>query len=425
MKQRLFWKILFAFWLTFFCIVPLLWVAFVVSSGGATPEQRVTHRVAAPLVATLAVAIEAQGLPGATRVRAALLPEDRDRVTIAAGERRAAPSQPSRSARDPGGRLFTITYHDEERRSALALLALPWQALVTGILAGVTFSVALAWYLTKPIAVLRGGFDRLAHGDLDVRLARRLGRRRDELADLAEHFDRMAAQLEQLVTARDRLLHDVSHELRSPLSRLQLAIGLARQDPARLQASLDRIEREGRRLDAMVQELLVLARIESGAEQVDTYFDAAAVAEAVVLDARYEAQGGTVVIDFTTDSLPQEVRPPVRGDAELFRRAIENVLRNALRFSPPAGQVRVAMALEAEPARWRLEVSDDGPGVADGEFDRLFEPFVRGDEAGSGLGLAIARRAVGTLRGTITAARHASGGLWIVIEVPTSRAIAT
>ena len=133
-----------------------------------------------------------------------------------------------------------------------------------GILASLGFSALLAWYLAKPIRHLRGAFDAAAAGKLDTRIGPRMGRRRDEIADLGRDFDRMAHQLQILLGSQRRLLHDVSHELRSPLARLQAAIGLARQQPEKLDASLDRIERESGRLDELVGELLTLSRLEAG-----------------------------------------------------------------------------------------------------------------------------------------------------------------
>src|SRR5207249_6291638 len=139
----------------------------------------------------------------------------------------------------------------------------PWEFIVIGIVTSLVFSALLAWYLTRPIRNLRWAFDAAAAGRLETRVSPLMGRRRDEIADLGRDFDRMAQQLQNLVSAQRRLLHDVSHELRSPLARLQAAIGLARQQPAKLDTSLERIEREAMRLDSMVGEVLALARLES------------------------------------------------------------------------------------------------------------------------------------------------------------------
>jgi two-component system OmpR family sensor kinase len=229
----------------------------------------------------------------------------------------------------------------------------------------------------------------------------------------------MAVRLRQLITARDRLLNDVSHELRSPLTRLQLAIGLARQDPSRTEDSLDRIDREARKLDAMVHELLALSRAESGAaEEVNEYFDPIAVVESVVSDAQFEAQMGGRSISVAMPGVEEPLRPSVRGSAELVRRAIENVVRNALRFSPAGGAVEVVVGIERDPLRYRFAVADEGAGADAAALGKLFDPFVRGDPAGVGLGLAIARRAILAHGGEISARNRAEGGFVVEIEIP-------
>src|SRR5437762_13264719 len=138
----------------------------------------------------------------------------------------------------------------------------PWELIVIGIATSLAFSAILAWYLARPIRSLRWAFGEAAAGHLETRVSPRMGSRRDELADLGRDFDRMAQQLQNLVSAQRRLLHDVSHELRSPLARLQAAIGLVRQSPQKLDASLERIEREATRLSELVGEVLTLARLE-------------------------------------------------------------------------------------------------------------------------------------------------------------------
>ena len=229
----------------------------------------------------------------------------------------------------------------------------------------------------------------------------------------------MTARLEQLLAARERLLHDVSHELRSPLTRLQLAIGLARQDPRKMELSLDRIERESVKLEAMVQELLALARAESDVvEGSAEYFDPVAVIESVVADARFEAQAQSRSVVLSLPAIDEDRRPSVRGSGELIRRAIENVVRNALRFSPAGGTVRVTVEVLPSPLRYRCAVLDQGAGVELAVLPHLFEPFVRADEGGVGLGLAIAKRAITAHGGAISARNHPEGGFLVEIELP-------
>lgn len=244
--------------------------------------------------------------------------------------------------------------------------------------------------------------------------------RRDEIADLGDEFDRMAQQLQKLVAAQRRLLHDVSHELRSPLARLQAAIGLARQDPARLAASLDRIEREAARLDELVGEVLALARVEGGtaagaAEPVDL----ADLVATIAADARFEAEASGRQV-----ALESAERVPVRGRAELLHRAVENVVRNAVKYTAEGSTVEIRLAAHAD--RARLTVRDRGPGIPPGDVERIFEPFYRSAASpspeGFGLGLAIAHAAIAAHGGAIRAENAAGGGLAVTMELPLAAA---
>jgi len=293
----------------------------------------------------------------------------------------------------------------------------PWMLIVIGAATSLAVSAILAWYLARPIRSLRWAFDAAAGGRLETRVQPLMGRRRDEIADLGRDFDRMAQQLQKLVSAQRRLLHDVSHELRSPLARLQAAIGLVRQSPQKLDSSLERIEREATRLSELVGEVLTLARLESvnpAAEPVELADVVASVAE----DARFEAQAAGRDVSF------QGVGGAiVRGRAELLHRAVENVVRNAVKYTAPGSTVAIAMRLEVNPPRAVVTVTDHGPGIAPEELGRIFEPFYRagngeGPAQGFGLGLAIAQRAIEAHGGQIRAANVEGGGLRMEIALP-------
>jgi two-component system OmpR family sensor kinase len=297
---------------------------------------------------------------------------------------------------------------------------IPFDYLFGTALAGILFSAALAWYVISPIRRLERAFDQVAKGDLDVRLGPGVGRRRDEVASLAHHFDRMAEQLGELVASRDRLLHDVSHELRSPLARMRLAVDLLRRDPGRLQVSLDRIDREADNLDALVGELLTLAKLESGADQEPEYFDLQAVLNLVVEDVRFEAKSSGVEIDVHVQNASCGPSWVIAGSGLLIRRAIENILRNALRFSNP-GHI-ISVVLSPIGTQGILTIEDEGPGVDEGARSDLLKPFVTGPGAGFGLGLAIAQRAIATCGGVIAIANRAPRGLRVQVSLPLSLA---
>ena len=300
----------------------------------------------------------------------------------------------------------------------LQLLAI---SLVTGL-----FCYGLARFLAAPVGKIRVAAQRLAQGDLSARVEpNRFPRGQDELTKLARDFDKMAGRLEGLVTAQNRLLGDVSHELRSPLARLNLALELARRgDEAKREAAFKRIEREADRLDELIGELLTLSRLENGlpTQNLQTPLDLAELAREVAADADFEARNAGRGVRVEYQGAPQNVM--TRGDAELLRRAVENLTRNALRHTSADSQVDIE--LRARNGDLILEVKDRGPGVPASELEAIFRPFYRVEGArersetdrGTGLGLAIAERAARAHGGQITARNREGGGLCVSIELP-------
>jgi two-component system OmpR family sensor kinase len=423
-KGSLFWKFLLAFWLAFFVIAQLVWVLVTVESPITAQDDIGAQRAAPVVLDVVGAALSRMGELSALQARDSLPASERARVEIVPPSAQPAPLTRSdgfieRQVSAPDGATFRLRYHYEGTRRFQ--LAVPIEPIILALLFGPIFGAVMAWYLVAPIKRLRQGFERLAAGDLATRLAPGIGGRRDEIADLARDFDVMAAQLEQSIQARERLLHDVSHQLRSPLSRLQLAIGLARQDPTGVKACLDRIEYEGRRLDSVVRELLSLARAESGHSPGEDYFDVRALLESVLTDARFEADAvGVSIVSDVDHSAGDSEHPSLRGNIELVRWALDNVVRNALRFSTSGQSVRVSLAYDGAARHYAIEVVDEGPGAPESALPTLFEPFVRADETspGFGLGLAIAKRAVAAQGGTITASNRAGFGLGVRITLP-------
>jgi two-component system OmpR family sensor kinase len=296
----------------------------------------------------------------------------------------------------------------------------PWVPLAAATLASLLFSVLLAWYFSRPIRALRQAFDAAAHGDLAPRFADASGKSGTELNDLGRDFDRMTARLRSLIDGQTRLLHDVSHELRSPLARLQAAIGLAHQQPEKWSASMERIERESVRMDKLVGELLTLARLEAGAIKASQEeISMAELLDQIADDARYEAasQQRTVVQEGDADVL-------VTGQADLLGRAIENVVRNAIKHSPEGGEVQLQLRTQPDARQLCIRVLDHGPGVSQADLETIFQPFFRSSNAGAeghGLGLAIAQHVIEAHGGSIKATNRAGGGLCVEIILPVKR----
>lgn len=342
----------------------------------------------------------------------------------------------------------------------------PWEArpqiqalrLLAILLAAGLVSWLLSRQLVTPIENLRAATQRLASGDLRARTGAQLHSRHDELSQLAHDFDRMAERIESLLREQEhlvgvqrRLLRDVAHELRSPLARLIVALELTRDslkttmDTADSKAksdavsdasilvpafpsthtSLNRIEREAGRLSEMIDRLLMLARLDSGVQSPEpALVDLAALIGAVVADADFEARPTRRVV-----SLISCDECNVRGTLDLVRSALENVMRNALRYTPEGTGVEVS--LRGEGAWAVVTVRDHGPGVPEGELSELFQPFYRAISApegatrtsipgrgSTGLGLAITERAIHLHGGTIDAANAEGGGLLITIRLP-------
>jgi signal transduction histidine kinase len=287
----------------------------------------------------------------------------------------------------------------------------------------------LARYIVSPVVKLRGVTRQVAGGDLSARVGPLLGKRRDELAAMGHDFDTMATRVETLVRVQQRLIRDISHELRSPLARLNVALDLARKRAGvEATSALDRIEREARRLNEMIGQLLTLARWESGMDEARrrTSVDLAQLVEEVVADANFEAGHTDRAVRVTRcDSCR------VAGVAPLLRSAIENVVRNAVHYTPAHTLVDVALQCRVvgDMGVAVISVRDHGAGVPAEALADIFRPFYRVADArdrasgGTGLGLAITERAVRLHDGSVTAANHPDGGLLIELHLPAVAAI--
>jgi two-component system sensor histidine kinase CpxA len=297
-----------------------------------------------------------------------------------------------------------------------ALIRLSLHDLLLFSLAGGIFCYFISRYLTKPLHKLGEAAANIAEGRLDTRVDPSLRNRRDEIADLARNFDRMAERIEALITGQRRLLGDVSHELRSPLSRLIVALSLVKQGPPEEAAeNLERIGLEARRLDTLIGQLLALTRIDSAVDRGSPApVDLMNLVQEVANDGDFEARARNrkVVIE-------QADACTVNGFEELLRSAVENVVRNAIRHT--AEGTAVEISLQIGNSRVLLRVRDYGPGVPASMLSEIFLPFRRGasgNSEGAGLGLAIAERAVNVHRGIIRAMNAPESGLIVAIDLP-------
>jgi two-component system sensor histidine kinase CpxA len=293
-----------------------------------------------------------------------------------------------------------------------------WSNIGIAMLISALVSALLASYVAAPLARIRASARRVARGDLSARVGElRFGRSAEILA-LAREFDQMAARLKDLVEGQQRLIRDVSHEMRSPLSRLRVALELARSHSGEdTTAQLDRIERESERLEEMIAQAIQLSRMEmttpGKVEKVALHELLADIAA----DAAFEAQARQCTLH-----IAQSAPLQVRAENDLLTSAIENVVRNAVNYTACGTTVR--LCLDRIDGQARIRVRDCGPGVAPGDCVRIFEPYFRTDAArqrksgGSGLGLAIAKRAVERQGGRIHAVNVDGGGLEVEILLP-------
>jgi two-component system, OmpR family, sensor kinase len=320
----------------------------------------------------------------------------------------------------PDGSTYTVLLVPR-RPSIFGVLSLPGISLMILGIALVVSAFASWWlaqHLSAPIRRIQEGARALATENLDVRVSAGLEGRKDELAVLARDFDAMADRLRSNRGAITRLLRDISHELRSPLARMRLAVGLARQPPADLTRQLDRLEREIERLDSLISQVLKLARLHgTDAPFEREAFDLDEVIDEVVRDANFEAAAKDCKVE-----IHGAAKCAVNGNRDLLRSAIENVLRNAVRYSPHGACVDVSV--ERSGSGLALSIRDRGPGVPASDLERIFEPFYRvaesrdRDTGGEGIGLAITSQVMKAHGGSARADNRTDGGFEVRLELP-------
>lgn len=317
-------------------------------------------------------------------------------------------------------RLFTV-----DRTPPATLLAPGPQGTALRLVAAALISALISYFLARslvtPLEELRQASRKIAAGDLATRVSKTMPGRQDEIGQLATDFDVMASRLQTMQQANQRLMQDVSHELRSPLARLSVALEIARKKGAgEIQSEIDRIALESERLESLVNDVLGMLR-ESSVEvaKTDEELDLTVLLSDLVEVVNYEVPEGKPGIAW------QATTPcAFQGDRELLWRAMENLLRNALRYTDPDKGVRLELVVNRRKTSVLLEVRDFGCGVPEAELEKIFEPFYRVQESrdrgsgGHGLGLSIAINAVKRHGGSIAASNAPDGGLVVSINLP-------
>ena len=428
---RLFWKLFLALWLSIMAFaVVVSWInqAVILRNTIEEPHEAFENklgRLNARLTRDLQegelrrVKRTLMGLPPAIQNHVFILdPRGREllgRDRVLERQKQTRTKINTRNLQDANGRTYTLV--TTGRRPPRALLS-PGPAGV-GMRLGVAalISALVSWmlarYLAAPLTQLSRTSRQLATGDLGARVGDPLDRRKDEFGQLAQDLDEMARRLQTSQQANQRLLRDVSHELRSPLARLRVALEIARnKERQKASVELDRIELETVRLENLVDEVLSLLRESSFTQELKlSRFDLADLLQDLVETVNYEISNDREPIELQLDS-PLSLE----ADRELLWRVFENLLRNALIHSADAGGITV-WAKKVDDDHIQVKVLDSGPGIDEKQIGRIFEPFFRVDEArnrrsgGHGLGLAIAASAVRRHNGRISAANRTQGGL--------------
>ena len=288
------------------------------------------------------------------------------------------------------------------------------------IVVGLLLAYILASNITKPIRILGNGMDRVANGELETRISQQMDDRDDELSHLSVQFDKMAEKLEKLVAKERHLLHHVSHEMRSPLARMQAIVGLIQAQPQKQEQYLKRLEGELVRMDTLVGELLTLSRLETSNIPLEKEnLKLIPFLSNLVEDNQSIAQKNGQHIIFETENKISDTATVYANESYLYR-AFDNVIRNAINYSPEGSTIRVHVGQDGK--NWIIDVIDNGPGVDEMQIPHIFTAFYRADSSankpGTGLGLALTQHIIGQHCGKIIAENVVPNGLQMRFVLP-------
>ncbi len=446
MNRRLFWKIFLPFWLAQAVLLGALYLRIHYRISSEHPWWIQPERREMPVLANYAAQVyEKQGSVGLSQLLDNLSLQNRSKYWLvnSEGHELAGRQLPERVLRDAAAAEKSEGLHHSFEANVLAASTVtangrytliselvspklservPGDILWTlklGTILSALLCFVIAHYLSKPIERLRDATHELARGNLDIRAGENLGNRRDEIADLVRDFDSMAGDLRVQIQSERNLLSGVSHELRSPIARIRLALTLARDaDDDERAEMLDRIEQDTIQLDSMLEQILTVARLEGG--QQKPRFELLSlndILDNVLHDANFEAAATDATIAYQGEGDMQ-----INGDAGLLRSAIENIVRNAIFYSGHGGKIGVRLSGENGTAV--ISVRDNGPGVPENALPLLFKPFYRVDDSrgtttgGMGLGLAIVRNAAVAHGGSVSAKNVLPHGLEVELRLP-------
>jgi two-component system, OmpR family, sensor histidine kinase CpxA len=446
MNRRLFWKIFLPFWVAQALLLGALYLRVHYRITAEHPWWIQPERKEMPALADMAAQrYEQQGAAGLQQLLDSLSLEHRSRFWLIddSGRELTGRDIPSHILQDAATADRKEGLYSSYRANVLAARAttehgqyrliaeltppplgerIPGDLLWTlklGTIFSAIICLLIAHYLTKPIERLRDATHELARGNLDIRAGENLGNRHDEIAELVRDFDTMAGELRTQIQSERNLLSGVSHELRSPIARIRLALALARHADDRERAEmLDRIEQDTVQLDSMLERILTVARLESG--QQKPKFEQLAlndILDDVLHDANFEAAATGATISYQGNG---EIK--LVGDIGMLHSAVENIVRNAMFYSGKDGKIEVS--LEKNDGAGVIRVRDNGPGVPENALPLLFKPFYRVDDSrgtstgGMGLGLAIVRNAVAAHGGTVSARNASPHGLEVELRLP-------
>lgn len=421
--RQIFWQFFAAIWLTIFAALAFIGLAnsylnVLPPKGPMVEEQRQRAFETVSLLLT-------RGEIGTARTYVGALAQLREPTLVSITP---APEAIDQAACKGESRTQRMIFNAKDRHCYLIEVPEPQLSLLETyspsvlpplavFVTSVVSALLLTRYLARPLIKLRSGLSALAKGDFDVRVGFRQGWWNDGITALGHDFDVTAGKLEALQENQKQLFHDVSHELRSPLSRMQAALGLIKKTPAKLDAILPRMEHEIERLDGLVEQILTLARLRTPDTSIFEHqtVDILDLVAVIVDDAAFEAQARNIRIDFeAAESFVTDV------NGELIYRAIENVVRNAVKYSGEGTVISVKANVSGSEAL-DIAISNSGSYVAHEDIDRLFDPFTRLNEtdavSGHGLGLAITRRAIEAHGGYVSATSNRGGGLTVRLHL--------